>query len=207
VITQCCIAELYRTGEAAPIALAKKCERRRCGHIPDALSSPDCLTACVNVHGENKHRYILATQDDKLRSEMRLVPGVPMVYIRRAVMIMEPPSSATMGRRDEIERKKLGLGDTMGKRKREEGDVERPAKKRKGPKEPNPLSVKKKLKTNTNVERLENDIEDDRTEPKMNIIGEVTDSLRRHKSTRRRRRHKKSSTSETGEVIPEGAEE
>jgi U3 small nucleolar RNA-associated protein 23 len=202
VITQCCIAELYKLGEAEPIALAKKCERRRCGHIPDPLTSRDCLTACVNIHGENKHRYILATQDEQLRSQMRLVPGVPMVYIRRAVMIMEPPSPATMDRREELERNKLGGGQTMGKRNREEVENEKPKKKKKAVKEPNPLSVKKKKpKANVNATSGQAVTANEGSDPEMNIIGEVTDSLRRHKSTRRRRKHKKLSTSAANETI------
>lgn len=208
MITQCCIAELYKIGEAEPIALAKRCERRRCGHIPDPLTGHACLTECVNVKGENKHRYILATQDENLRGEMRLVPGIPMVYIRRAVMIMEPPSPATMNRREELERRKLGGIEAMGKRKREEGDEEKAKKKKKGPKEPNPLSVKKKKPRTEAIAASQRTVEEEEVSgPEVNIIGEVTDSLRRHKSTRRRRRHKKAITSGGNETIPEENEQ
>jgi len=216
VITQCSISELYATKDQASIAMAKTCERRRCGHIPDPLPNHQCLTSCVNISGENKHRYVLATQDDALRVEMRLVPGVPMVYIRRAVMIMEPPSPATLTKREVLEREKLGGGGNPGKRKRDgDGDgVEESGKKKKkrGPKEPNPLSVKKKKKESkyggthsesdhgkTNNPGDEND---KRAEIEGNVIGKVTESVRRLKSTRKRKHHKRAFMSKE-QLIPE----
>ena len=205
VITQCSISELYKTGDQAVIALAKKCERRRCGHIPEPLIGHDCITACLNIEGENKHRYILATQDEELRAEMRSVPGVPMVYIRRAVMIMEPPSPASLTRRDAREREKLG---GLEKRKREGGEDEGEEgvkrKKRKGPKEPNPLSVKKKKKRP--MERMDdtNKVDDGNNgigNVVYNIVGDVTESIRRTKVVRRRKKHKRLSKG-TEDSIP-----
>jgi U3 small nucleolar RNA-associated protein 23 len=205
VITQCSISELYANADPAPINLAKSFERRRCGHIPNALSSDDCLTSCINISGENKHRYVLATQDEQLRGEMRQVPGVPMVYIRRAVMIMEPPSPATLERREVHEREKLG-GLEGSKRKRDGGDDEgRVKKKKKGSKEPNPLSVKKKKALKPAITEAPGGLEDKAVEGEQNVIGEVTDSVRRHKSTRRRK-HKKSSIT-NNETIPTEEEE
>jgi U3 small nucleolar RNA-associated protein 23 len=199
VITQCSIRELYANGDQAPIALAKTCERRRCGHIEEALSSHDCITECINISGENKHRYILATQDEHLRGKMRRIPAVPMVYIRRAVMIMEPPSSATVERREILEREKLGGLEGAAKRKRE-GEGDQPAKKKKkGRKEPNPLSVKKKK----SIRQERTSVEPDKMEgEESNVIGEATDSIRRSTS-RHRRRHKKPQAQET---IPSEAE-
>jgi U3 small nucleolar RNA-associated protein 23 len=189
--------ELYKNGDQVPIALAKKCERRRCGHIPDPVSGRDCITACVNISGENKHRYILATQDEVLRGEMRMIPGIPMVYIKRAVMIMEPPSPATLDRKEFLEQQKLGGKESM-KRKREDGEESAKKVRKKGPKEPNPLSVKKKKSAPTsNKPRIENSSGD---ENETNVIGDITDSHRRHKSTRRGRRRKKNTTGENQEI-------
>jgi U3 small nucleolar RNA-associated protein 23 len=209
VITQCCISELYKTGDQDVIALAKKCERRRCGHIPEPLSGHDCISACLNIDGDNKHRYILATQDDTLRAEMRAIPGVPMMYIRRAVMIMEPPSPASLARRDTREREKLG---SVEKRKRvedggEDDDAERTRKKRKAPKEPNPKSVMKKKRKPNMVEKRKDEKkgEDGDVVVSANIIGEVSESVRRSKSVRRRKSHKKASK-ETEDSIPAHAD-
>ncbi|KAL1901957.1 hypothetical protein Sste5346_001663 [Sporothrix stenoceras] len=105
MITQCCIRHLYsmpkEPGINRAIDLAKTFERRRCGHRPDdfeeALSTLDCLTHVVDKdgRGENKHRYVVATQDQSVRRYMRTVSGVPLIYINRSVMIMEPMSEMT----------------------------------------------------------------------------------------------------------------
>ena len=201
MITQCCIAELYTTKEQAPIALAKTCERRRCGHIPDPIPSHKCLTSCLDISGENKHRYILATQDAELRAAMRQIPGVPLIYIKRAVMVMEPTSPATLAKRDMLEKSKLGGMERLGKRKQrdEDDDEEKPKKKKKGPKEPNPLSVKKKKRRNpvssaipkSRVVANANDEGDSHAKLTPNIIDDPADSEPRHKSSRRRKHHKK----------------
>jgi len=227
VITQCSMSELYKTKDQEVIALAKTFERRRCGHIPDPIPNYDCLTSCINISGENKHRYLLATQDEKLRSEMRKIPGVPMVYIRRAVMIMEPPSPVSVGRKEELEREKLTGLPGFGKRAREDDGGNEGQKKKRKRKEPNPLSVKKRkpipdaegkskqqknnpaqIPTGDGSEVVEENAEQDGFEgivaaegveyddSETNVIGEVTDSMRRHKSTRRRKHHKKAGNKE-----------
>ena len=62
---------------------------------------------------------------------MRQIPGVPLIYIKRAVMVMEPTSPATLDRRDALERNKLGGMERLGKRKqRDEEDEDKPKKKK-----------------------------------------------------------------------------
>lgn len=146
---------------------AKLFERRRCGHLPadypEPLSAKECMTSVVDPKGtkHNKHRYVVASQDVEVRRSMRQVMGVPLVYINRSVMIMEPMAEATENLRDREEKGKFrdGLkgrasGSVGMKRKREDGEEEggkeakeKEVKKKKvygQPKGPNPLSVKKK---------------------------------------------------------------
>lgn len=65
------------------ILQAKTYERRRCGHLPDEdpKSELECLKAVVDSkgNGTNKHRYVVATQDQALRAQMRAIPGVPLM--------------------------------------------------------------------------------------------------------------------------------
>lgn len=72
------------------IEKAKDFERRRCGHrpeeYPEPLSTVECLGECVGK--SNKHRYVVASQDPEVRAKMRGIPGVPLVYISRSVMIV-----------------------------------------------------------------------------------------------------------------------
>lgn len=109
---------------------------------------------------------------------MRQVPGTPIIYISKSVVILEPISSSTEAARDQEERAKFRAGlkgrgntHTAQKRKRDDEDRDgeeqdsqdgsdgsngeeatsdaRPLQKKKrarGPKQPNPLSMKKSKK-------------------------------------------------------------
>ncbi|KAI4163805.1 MAG: hypothetical protein LQ342_002578 [Letrouitia transgressa] len=181
VITQCSIRHLYTLPipqlEKDPLILtAKNMERRRCNHhtLDDPLSTLECLASVIDPKGSstNKHRYVVASQEEGVRRYCRGVKGVPLVYVKRSVMVLEPMAEGSLEVREASERGKFktGLrGKAVGagnKRKRDggaEGDLEqrdgngiagndiereqRPKKKIRGPKGPNPLSVKKSKKT------------------------------------------------------------
>lgn len=180
MITQCCIRHLY---DAVPepgqerdkeqwIEVAKQAERRRCGHheLETPLSELECIQSVLDPKGSgtNKHRYVVATQDREVRAAMREVAGVPLVYINRSVMVMEPMAGRSAEVREAEEKSKVraGLKSKRGaevvssgeKRKAtdDDGDEEMKdeeqastvpkRKKPKGPSGPNPLSVKKSKK-------------------------------------------------------------
>lgn len=157
MITQCCMQALYDTKNQESINLAKTFERRKCNHR-EAIDPSQCIESIVNIKGQNKHRYIVASQDLQLRKKLRKIPGVPLIYMNRSVMVMEPISDVSNQYNMNYESKKLtgGLNDIeAGKLEKqnegEDGDgdeLEVKKKKRKGPKEPNPLSVKKKKTDN-----------------------------------------------------------
>ena len=156
------------------IEIAKTLERRKCNHheLAEPLPERECFESVVVItaNGQNKHRYVLACQDHAIRQLFRDTPGVPSVTIHRSVMILEPMNDASRFRREGVEREKFlsGIADAraaerlllLRKRKRdgdgedgedgtlEEGGEEEKQKKKKkkqrGPKGPNPLSVKKK---------------------------------------------------------------
>ncbi|KAK9474275.1 Fcf1-domain-containing protein [Dipodascopsis tothii] len=112
MITQCCIKSLYDRGKDAEgaIALAKTFERRRCNHQENPLSQEECLASVVNIKGKNKHRYVVGTQNYKLRGQFRALAATPMMYINRSVMIMEPISPATEAAKRKWEQDKLSAG-------------------------------------------------------------------------------------------------
>lgn len=121
-------------------------------------------------NGTNKHRYVVACQEQEVRAMCRRIKGVPLVYINRSVMILEPMSdiSESVRLKEEKGKFRFGLkgkaptnGSLLGKRRREEsadsddgsagedGDDTQaePVRKKKrkfGVKGPNPLSMKKK---------------------------------------------------------------
>ncbi|CAL3964294.1 unnamed protein product [Diplocarpon coronariae] len=170
MITQCSMRHLYASasepGVSYLIDKAKTYERRRCGHrpedFPEPLSTHECLSSVVDPKGSktNRNRYVVASQDAEVRRGMRGVLGVPLVYINRSVMIMEPMAERSTDNREREERGKFRDGLRRGggvlKRKRDgeggeegekvEGEESTKKKKKKGPKEPNPLSMPKPKK-------------------------------------------------------------
>ncbi len=158
--------------------------------LPEEECLLDLLSGGVtgNQQPKNKQHFVLGTADplvvkDKskksgvlgkvkrpvspsieggIRAQAREIPGVPIIYVKRSVMILEELSSASLGvrRREEKDKFREGLLGTEGrKRKRDEDNVEgnddnkenggeietaAPKKKAKGIKGPNPLSVLKK---------------------------------------------------------------
>ncbi|KAF8507052.1 PIN domain-like protein [Russula emetica] len=155
VITQCCIHELYIRGKShqPAVDLAKSFERRKCNH-KEAIPGNECIASVV---GEtNKHRYVIATQSHPLRVSLRAIPGVPIVHINRSVMVLEPASDATLQSKQRAEH------DALGPSKSEKvalnavtPQVELVVKRKKRPKGPNPLSVKKKASNTTRVEKAD----------------------------------------------------
>ncbi|CAA21426.1 rRNA processing protein Utp23 [Schizosaccharomyces pombe] len=190
MITQCCIRQLYSKSDELKqeIRIAKSFERRRCGHIDEALSPSECIQSVVNINGRNKHRYVVATQDPELRQALRSVPGVPLIYMKRSVVILEPASRATLLEKHNKESVQMGMSKEeklllSGKKRSAnelaiddqdtkestdlagtEDSAPKANKKRKGPKGPNPLSIKKRSSKNHTT--------DEPTLP-VNIIGDV----------------------------------
>src|SRR5436309_2984023 len=121
VISQCSMRHLYMSEPRVPdlIGRAKTYERRRCNHhtLENPLSTLECLSSVVDPKDSktNKHRYVVASQDRTVRNHMRTIAGVPLIYISRSVMIMEPMAAATEDIRERGEREKFRAG-LKGKR-------------------------------------------------------------------------------------------
>ena len=114
----------------------------------------------------NKHRYVVATQSHPLRVSLRAIPGVPIVHINRTVMILEPASDVTLQAKQRVrypidlptqtpsfahisilQAEQEALAPSISERailKAATPQAEPILRKKKGPKGPNPLSVKKK---------------------------------------------------------------
>ncbi|TPX36310.1 hypothetical protein SmJEL517_g01649 [Synchytrium microbalum] len=143
------MTELRELGLFPALNAARDIELRKCHHTP-RMSPCACLTGVVGP--ENKHRYCVATQDKSLRSRLRNVPGIPLVYFNKGVMILEPASAATDGRAQEMERSKMlmlpaGTTPTAATTPKKEPRAINPLHPhRRKTKGPNPLSVKKKAK-------------------------------------------------------------
>lgn len=157
---------------------AKNFEKRRCNHhtLEQPLSALECISSIVDPKGSrtNKNRYIIASQSIELQELMKSIPGVPLIFLLRSVMIMKPMSDATAQTRSREEQVKFSSGikgsrtpGLIGMKRKvileeatkndqsTEANVESPAngenvvkkKRKRGPKGPNPLSVKKAKKS------------------------------------------------------------
>lgn len=153
MITQCCMEELYLQGIALQPAvdLAKSFERRKCNHRV-GIPGDECLMSVVG--DTNKHRYVIASQSNALRQQLRSVPGVPLVHINRSVTVLEPPSEATLKQKGKVEETRqhadapetqLIANITAGPSSEGPKPTSEPlVRKRKAPRAPNPLSVKRR---------------------------------------------------------------
>ncbi|KAI1797803.1 PIN domain-like protein [Ganoderma leucocontextum] len=176
LITQCSVQELYdqEKDHKPAVELAKTFERRRCNHR-QPIPGDECLASVVGERhsdlvyyqnadccGTNKHRYVLATQSPGLRQQLRAIPAVPIVHINRSVMILEPPSDATLRAKALEEQKALRPTESEAvKLAAATPTPTEPLRKKKGPKGPNPLSVKKKKpKPEVNASPAENERRD-----------------------------------------------
>ena len=106
-------------------------ERRRCNHheLEQPLSTLECLASVIDPKGSNtnKNRYVVASQSEEVRRHCRAIRGVPLVYVKRSVMVMEPMAEASLSAREGFEKGKFRAGirgnhPSVGmKRKREDG--------------------------------------------------------------------------------------
>jgi len=103
----------------------------------------------------NAKHYIVATQDVEFRKRLRRIPGVPLIYMNRTVLVLEKPSEASTSFQSQQESKKRDpkkwerqrLHDSYQKTKASSSSTtsSTSSKKRKrGPKGPNPLAIRKK---------------------------------------------------------------
>ncbi|CAG7564579.1 unnamed protein product [Fusarium equiseti] len=192
------------------IELAKTLERRRCGHHPDDYPEPlgtkECLRSVVDPKdtNQNKHRYVVASQEQEVRKMLRGIRGVPLIYIKRSVMILEPMADESVQVRAREERSKFRaeIKNATGKRKRDDADdddekadkkdastTEDQKKKKKkghGPKGPNPLAVQKPKKSKTEGQQ-----------PRKQESTEAKDTQEGAGKRKRRRRNK--TTTETAD--------
>ncbi|CAM9944670.1 unnamed protein product, partial [Scytosiphon promiscuus] len=82
----------------------------------------------ATIGEENAGKYLVASQDENLRVRLRRVPGCPLVFVSRTVLLMEQPSGKSKAEFEKAERKKA-IGTTeeedrvlgiLKKREREE---------------------------------------------------------------------------------------
>lgn len=51
---------------------------------------------------KKKMRYMVATQDKDLRSQLNSIPGVPLIYFNKVSLVLEPPSDTSKSFNDSV---------------------------------------------------------------------------------------------------------
>eukprot|EP00898_Chlorokybus_atmophyticus_P007613 jgi/Chlat1/7853/Chrsp66S07299 len=156
-VTRCVTAELKALGTdyAGTAKAARVFEGAKCSH-----DTPVPAAACIQslVANGNPEHFFIASQDAALKQQLHKVPGVAIVSIQNGQLHLEAPSEtqrklanmseAEKVRASEAELKRAALKVAELVQQPVEALTGAPAiinkRKRKGPKGPNPLSVKKK---------------------------------------------------------------
>ena len=59
----------------------------------------------------NNKKYMIATQDKDLRNKLGDIPGVPIIYLNKVTLVLEPPSIASKQYNQSSENMKESLND------------------------------------------------------------------------------------------------
>ena len=170
--------------------------------------APEKTTALPASDAKKRKRDVGGEADEglkrakALRFGARSIPGVPVVYVKRSVMVLEPMSTQSQDVRESFEKGKLRAGiegnSSLGKRKRGADDGKNRKAGVKKAKGPNPLSVKKpKNRANESAASGESKQvkRGDADETKGSAV-EITESQKEGEATapksKRKRRHHKS---------------
>jgi U3 small nucleolar RNA-associated protein 23 len=151
--TVCVVTETEKLGPVLYGAslIVKQFPVRKCGHEKKPISASQCLHSLMNEKANADH-YILATQDAALSEQVRQLPGCPLLYIKLNAINFEKPSNVSQSiATADISAASGPLShdlEVLNKLKETELGASElaPKKKRKGPKGPNPLAMKKKKK-------------------------------------------------------------
>ncbi|KAG3115089.1 hypothetical protein PI124_g6146 [Phytophthora idaei] len=125
----------------------------------------DVSKSIQRIIGErNDRKFVVCTQEVELRKALRLVPGVPLLYLNRSVLVFEEISRATLAIVRQEEKANMAKLDVNEKRKLEqmqegesgESHEEQQRLKKKRAKGPNPLSAKKSTKKKVRAKKKKN---------------------------------------------------
>ncbi|XP_033118695.1 rRNA-processing protein UTP23 homolog [Anneissia japonica] len=149
--TKCAIAEMENLGSDlyGAMSILTRFKVRKCPHHGKPVGASECLLSMLSE--SNSHHYFIATQDPDLSRHLRKIPAAPLLYINFNAIVLEKPSMVSQKTAESKITSKLAPSaeekDTLKKLKqRFLPQNERKRFKKKRPKGPNPLSVKKKKK-------------------------------------------------------------
>lgn len=159
------VAELSQVGAKAQSALdfaRRVCEMVDDDHLRGDNATDKTVTLMRQQHQDwlaspaaRKRRYLVATQDKDLRAILGHVPGIPLIYLNKVTMVLEPPSSVSKDFNLQIEASKTAL------RPAEADLVENISKKRKRRATPDAVTI---VDGSTPLAASENNNDDDESD-------------------------------------------
>lgn len=144
--TNCVLQELKQKDSAAVFNARRLETIKMCKH--KGVSGAECIKSIIG--DANKYHFGVCAQQDDLREALRQIPGVPLCFINRGILLMEAPSEATLKRAAQLNGQKQAVDEREKKIIEKLAPVPAPLddgkkkKKRRG--NPNPLSCKKATK-------------------------------------------------------------
>ena len=143
-ITDCIKAEGHLIGSKlhGALVIANNFNEWNCGH-----ETPLQATKCIAnlLRNSNHNGFFVATQDHELRDKLRLKAGIPLLHINHNVIVLEKPSTASIEASERQDSSRLIREHEWHILNKVENHMqEEQRRKRRGPKGPNPLSIKKK---------------------------------------------------------------
>ncbi|XP_070170282.1 rRNA-processing protein UTP23 homolog [Polyergus mexicanus] len=148
--TPCIISETEKLSINGATQIVKQYAVHKCGHEKKSISGSKCLLSMIGKN--NSSRYIIATQDRELQDKLRLISGVPLIYLHGKTPTLESPSEASR-KCAEVIQKDLGMTtwqkENIKVLQEQAGIIQQKddkLKKRRKMGGPNPLSCLKKKK-------------------------------------------------------------
>ncbi|XP_043216545.1 rRNA-processing protein UTP23 homolog isoform X1 [Amphibalanus amphitrite] len=112
--TPCIVTEVEKMGPAlyGAFTIVKQFAHHQCGHtVP--VNGAKCVRSMVK--GGNKSKYAVATQDQSLRTQLRTMPGVPILYLHNSAPTLEKPPEVSTDRADRWDADRVGLSKEQRK--------------------------------------------------------------------------------------------
>jgi len=172
--TPCALIETEKLGPEVygAVQVLKSLQLYKCPHAETPVHATKCIKFIVKQFlkpgQENCEKFVIASQDNQLRSHLRKLPGVPLLHLSGCVPSLEKPSEANRQYEEKMETKKLEVlnyqkeiltdlkvKSGIGK----DNVVERKGTKKRKREGPNPLSCKKSKKRKRTADSKHDDTE------------------------------------------------
>lgn len=109
LFTTACVLHQLRQSQSQAVFNAKRLEIRRCVHSGNHVSGAECIKSIIDT--TNKHHYGVCAQQTNLRTNLRQVPGTPLVFINRGTLLLEAPSKTTLKHVDLLNKKNTTIDE------------------------------------------------------------------------------------------------